>query len=82
MFVFHFTNQAMTGGANAILQNSRLLANLKFPRLVLLISALIESSVGFLASLIVLYGISWPAAGAHPSRYTILLSVVFRFRSS
>ena len=73
MFVFHFTSQAMTGGANAILQNSKLLANLKFPRLVLLISALIESAVGFLASLVVFYAISWPTAGVHPNRYTALL---------
>lgn len=77
MFVFHFTNQSMTGGANAILQNAKLLANLKFPRLVLLISSLIESGVGFLASLVVFYAIAWPAAGAHPSRYTLLLAVVF-----
>ena len=77
MFVFHFTNQSMTGGANAILQNAKLLANLKFPRLVLLISALIESGVGFLASLLVFYAISWPAVGVHPSRYMLLLLVVF-----
>ncbi|MGH8916075.1 MAG: ABC transporter permease, partial [Acidimicrobiia bacterium] len=77
MFVFHFTHQSMTGGANAILQNSKLLANLKFPRLVLLASSLIESAVGFLASLLVFYAISWPAVGIHPSRYTFLLLLVF-----
>jgi teichoic acid transport system permease protein len=77
MFVFHFTNQSMTGGANAILQNSKLLANLKFPRLVLLISALIESAVGFLASLLVFYAIVWPTVGIHPSRYTLLLLLIF-----
>jgi len=76
MFVFHFTNQSMSGGANAILQNAKLLANLKFPRLVLLASALIESSVGFLASMLVFYAIAWPATGIHPSRYTFLLLVV------
>jgi teichoic acid transport system permease protein len=76
MFVFHFTNQSMSGGANAILQNAKLLANLKFPRLVLLASALIESSVGFLASILVFYAIAWPAAGIHPNRYTLLLLVV------
>jgi teichoic acid transport system permease protein len=77
MFVFHFTNQSMTGGANAILQNAKLLANLKFPRLVLLASSLIEAGVGFLASLLVFYAITWPAVGVHPSRYTLLLLVVF-----
>ncbi|HEY4606231.1 MAG TPA: ABC transporter permease, partial [Acidimicrobiia bacterium] len=74
---FHFTNQSMTGGANAILQNAKLLANLKFPRLVLLISSLIESGVGFLASLLVFYAIAWPAVGAHPSRNILLLAIVF-----
>ena len=29
MFAFHFTSQSMTGGANSILQNSKLLVNLK-----------------------------------------------------
>jgi teichoic acid transport system permease protein len=77
MFAFHFTNQSMSGGANAILQNAKLLANLKFPRLVLLISSLIESSVGFLASLAVFYAITWPILGVHPSRYTLLMLVVF-----
>ena len=54
MFPFHFTSQAMTGGANSIIQNARLLANLRFPRLLLPISTLIEAVVGFMASLVVL----------------------------
>ena len=61
MFVFHFTSQSMTGGANAILQNSKLLVNLRFPRLVLPLANLAESGVGFLASLIVLYVLAVPA---------------------
>lgn len=58
MFVFHFTSQSMSGGAHSILQNSRLLANLRFPRLILPISTLIESLVGFLASIVVLIAIA------------------------
>lgn len=54
MFVFHFTSQSMTGGANSIIQNAKLLANLRFPRMILPISTLIEALVGFLASLGVL----------------------------
>jgi teichoic acid transport system permease protein len=54
IFPFHFTSQSMTGGANSIIQNSKLLANLRFPRLILPISTLIEALVGFLASLLVL----------------------------
>ena len=76
MFVFHFTNQSMSGGANAILQNAKLLANLKFPRMVLLISALIESIVGFLASLLVFYVISWLTVDIRPTKSTLLLLVI------
>lgn len=51
MFVFHFTSQAMTGGANAVLGNTKLLANLRFPRIILPIANLLESTMGFLVSL-------------------------------
>lgn len=57
MFPFHFTSQSMTGGANSIIQNAKLLANLRFPRLLLPISTLIEALVGFLASLVVLFAV-------------------------
>lgn len=57
MFPFHFTSQSMTGGANSIIQNAKLLANLRFPRLILPISTLIEALVGFLASLLVLLAV-------------------------
>lgn len=77
MFSFHFTHQSMTGGANSILQNSKLLANLKFPRMILLISAIIESGIGFLASLVVFYAIAIPAAGIWPSESLLwILAVV------
>ncbi len=76
MFVFHFTSQAMSGGANSILQNSRLLANLRFPRLILPIANLLESTVGFLASLVVLYAIAIPFGSETSPRYLPLLLVV------
>lgn len=75
MFVFHLTHQSMTGGANSILQNSKLLANLKFPRMVLLISAIIESGVGFLFSLVVFFLITIPTLGNLPG-LTILYLLV------
>jgi teichoic acid transport system permease protein len=55
MFPFYFTRSALTGGVTSIVSNSRLLANLHFPRMVLPLAALIESFVGFLASLSVFY---------------------------
>ncbi|MGH8875001.1 MAG: ABC transporter permease [Acidimicrobiia bacterium] len=77
IFVFHYTHHAMTGGAHSILQNSKLLANLRFPRLVLPIASLIEAAAGFLASLGVFYLIVIPTSGTFPGLHTALLLVIF-----
>jgi len=66
MFVFHFTAQSMTGGANAVLQNSKLLANIRFPRLILPIANLVEAAVGFLSSILVLYLLAGVLDGLYP----------------
>ncbi|MDH5503747.1 MAG: ABC transporter permease [Acidimicrobiia bacterium] len=76
MFVFHFTSQAMTGGANSILQNSKLLANIRFPRLILPIANLLEATVGFLASLLVLYAIAIPGGHVHLNLNFLLLAYI------
>jgi teichoic acid transport system permease protein len=76
LFVFHFTHQSMTGGAHSILQNAKLLANLRFPRLILPISSLIESTVGFLASLVVLIPLAILLPGADPGPGLLLLPFV------
>ena len=76
MFAFHFTHQSMTGGANSVLQNTRLLANLKFPRMVLLVAAIIEAGLGFFASLLVFYMIALPINGIYPTFSTLWLLVV------
>ncbi|MCH7670500.1 MAG: hypothetical protein IIC71_15060, partial [Acidobacteria bacterium] len=46
IFPFYFTQTALTGGVNSIVSNSKLLANVNFPRLVMPISSLIEAFVG------------------------------------
>lgn len=68
MFVFYYSSTSMTGGANSVIGNSKLLANLSFPRMILPITAIVEASVGFLASLVALYVIigpkgTWPTLG-------------------
>lgn len=73
MFVFHFTSQSLTGGANSILSNSKLLVNLRFPRLVLPISALIESGVGFVTSLAVFHAITIPLGVVTPGYRLVYL---------
>ena len=66
VFVFNYTATAMTSGANSILANRKLLVNIRFPRLVLPISAVIETGVGFILSIGVYYVIAWPANGVGP----------------
>ena len=76
MFVFNFTALSMTGGANSIIQNSKLLVNLRFPRLILPIAALIESAFGFLVSLGVIFVILIPT-GPYPGIEMLWLLVAF-----
>ncbi len=66
IFPFYYTRSAMVGGVNSIVGNTRLLANLHFPRLVLPLSALLESFIGFLASLGIFYLIIGPVDGIWP----------------
>jgi teichoic acid transport system permease protein len=73
MFAFYYTTTSITGGANSVISNSRLLANLSFPRLILPITAIVEASVGFLASLVALYLIIGPTDGVWPGWYTVAL---------
>lgn len=73
MFPFYYTQSSMTGGVNSIVSNTKLLANLHFPRVVLPISALIESLVGFMASIAVLYMVVGPIEGIWPSTRTLWL---------
>ena len=75
LFVFTFTSTAMTSGANSILANARLLVNIRFPRLILPVSAIIEAGIGFLVSLPVFFVIAWPVDGIAPGPQLIWLPV-------
>jgi teichoic acid transport system permease protein len=81
MFAFYYTRSAMVGAVNSILTNTKLLANLRFPRLVLPFSALLESAVGFVASLGVYYLIVGPASGIWPSATILWLIPTFAIHS-
>jgi teichoic acid transport system permease protein len=71
MFAFYYTRSTMVGSVNSILTNTKMLANLRFPRLVLPLSAMFESAVGFGAALVVYYPIVGLTDGVWP-RLTIL----------
>jgi teichoic acid transport system permease protein len=67
LFVFHYTTQSMTAGAASILNSGKLLVNLKFPRMILPISAIIEAGVGFLVSLVVFFALVIPLSDIRPT---------------
>ena len=68
IFVFYYASTSTTTGANVITQNTRLLVNLQFPRLVLPFAAVTEAGIGFLTSIPALFlvvGLTqgiWPTA--------------------
>ena len=75
MFAFTFTTTSMTSGANSIITNRKLLVNIRFPRLIFPLTALLETAIGFLASLAVYYLMAWPADGVRPTSTLWLLPV-------
>jgi teichoic acid transport system permease protein len=85
MFPFFFTQSAMKGGVNSIVTNTRLLANLNFPRLILPLASLTESFIGFLTSLGVYFLVVGPVTGVWPTASIIwlipavLVHLVFNF---
>jgi teichoic acid transport system permease protein len=85
MFPFFFTQSAMTGGVNSIVGNTKLLANIQFPRLILPITALVESTVGFATSLAVFFLVLGPIDGIWPGPSTLwlipvlLIHILFNF---
>lgn len=84
MFAFYYTSTSVTGGANSILSNAKLLVNVSFPRLIMPVVAVLEAGIGFLASLLGFYLIVGPVQhlvngeGVLPSVRTLwLLPVVY-----
>lgn len=78
MFVFYYTSTSVTGGANSIIANSKLLVNISFPRLIMPIVAVTEASVGFLASIPALYLIIIPTEGVWPGTKMLwLFPIIF-----
>lgn len=82
VFVFYYTSTSITTGANAIIHNRQLLVNLRFPRLIMPITAVLEAGVGFLTSIPALYLIIGPTQGVWPGLRTLyLFPVVFVIHS-
>ena len=77
MFAFHFTTGVVTGAAGTILRNARLIVNLRFPRLLLPISSIIESGIGFLVSIVAFFAIIIPQTGNWPGWRLVWLLPIF-----
>ncbi len=85
LFPYYYTRNALTSGTSAILGNAKLMANLKFPRLLLPISTMIEEAIGFLASLVAYVLIAGIFDGVFPGLAlawmipTLLIHTLFNF---
>lgn len=66
IFAFYYTQRSLLEGANIILGNSKLLANLSFPRMILPIAGMIEAAVGFVASLVPFFILAATIDGVYP----------------
>lgn len=77
IFPFYYTRSAMTGGVGSIISNAKLISNLRFPRMVLPLSAMVESAVGFLVSIPVYYLIVGPVLGVWPTATVVWLLPAF-----
>jgi teichoic acid transport system permease protein len=82
IFVFTFTATSITTGANAIIQNTKLLVNLQFPRLILPIMAVIETGIGFLVSIPALFLIIGFSDGYWPTvSFFLIFPVIFALQA-
>lgn len=76
LFAFYYTRAAVLGGMTTLIGNAKLMANLRFPRLVLPLAGLLEGLVGFVASILVFLVITAPSLGAPPPSVLLLPAVV------
>lgn len=76
LFAFYYTRAAVLGSMSTLLSNAKLMANLRFPRLVLPLAGLLEGLVGFLAAVAVFLVITAPTLGAPPPSVLLLPIVV------
>lgn len=76
LFAFYYTRAAVLGSMSMLLSNAKLMASLRFPRLVLPLAGLLEGLVGFGAALAVFLVITAPAVGAPPVQLLMLPAVL------
>lgn len=82
MFAFYYTTRCITGGATSITSNARLVSNLRFPRIILPASVVLEAAIGFAASILVFFVLAWTVAGVGPGIHTFWLVPAFLIQSA
>ncbi|NND03496.1 MAG: ABC transporter permease, partial [Acidimicrobiia bacterium] len=80
MFGYRFTSSVIQRASNTIVNNSRLIVNMRFPRLLLPLSSVIEAAVGFLVSIVVFFAISGPSIGNWPTWNFLYFFPIFFFQ--
>lgn len=66
MFGFRFTSSVITRASSTIVSNSKLMMNMRFPRMLLPMSSVIESAIGFLVSIVAFFVIILPVTNNWP----------------
>lgn len=73
IFIFQYTRRSAGSGASSIIANEGLIRSIRFPRAALPISSVIEESIAFLPSLLVMFGFAL-ATGETPGFEWFLLA--------
>ena len=77
MFGYRFTSSVITRASNTIVNNSKLIVNMRFPRLLLPLSSVIESGIGFLVSIVAFFAIIIPITGNWPGWSLLYFAPIF-----
>ncbi len=79
MFGFRFTSSVIQKASNTIVSNSKLIVNMRFPRLLLPISSIIESAIGYVISIMAFFAIILPVTGNWPGWNLLYFIPIFFF---
>ena len=80
MFGYRFTSSVIQRASNTIVNNSKLIMNMRFPRLLLPLSSVIEAGIGFLVSIVVFFILSGAMLGNWPTWNFLYFFPIFFFQ--
>lgn len=77
MFGYRFTSSVITRASQTIVSNSKLIVNMRFPRMLLPLSSVIESGIGFIISIVAFFAIILPITNNWPGWNLLYFFPVF-----